>query len=490
MASILRKTKGPQSDAAFPPADDLIKRIFLRRDYGTALGKFGLALLVAIQGINALRVNLLALEPPYVYQKDFVQEYLLGKAVLTGTDPYLPLPELAARIASWLPEPVFPHPTPHPPPVAILCLPLALLSYEQAAVVWFGFEIACIWLAVFFFMGELRPDRSVRPVRSRLRRSRIWPVVATSVALMPERLKSILRARMRPGSVVIALLALGWSPVREELSVGQIMLFILVLLIGAWLALRAGDAIRGGTWLGCVVALKLIGWPLIIFLLLRRNWRAAGAAIAVPVLANFAAGWLMGFDKVADYYLKIGSSVWAIYRAYAYNFSLWSVGWRLFEGTGSPVFHAAEAPPLVTLPMAAQMVSYALPLALLVFGLVLATRARSFDTAFGLLICVSILVSPLAWSHYLTLAAIPAVIVARRLFALDWPRRETYLAAMIALSLSSPSVGLNRMALLFAVEEPVLGNAGIVPFAASLITLIPAVALLGLFWLVWHSESV
>src|SRR5687768_4451483 len=38
------------------------------------------------------------LVPPLLYQVDFIQEYLLGRALLAGIDPYQPLPVLAAEL--------------------------------------------------------------------------------------------------------------------------------------------------------------------------------------------------------------------------------------------------------------------------------------------------------------------------------------------------------------------------------------------------------
>jgi Glycosyltransferase family 87 len=256
-------------------------------------------------------------------------------------------------------------------------------------------------------------------------------------------------------------------------------------LIGAWLALRSGKAIWGGVLLGCVIALKLIAWPIVIFLVLRRNWRAVGAAGAVVVVANLAAALVMGFDRVIYYYVQVGASVSALYRASEGNFSILTLGWRIFSGTGSPIFISLEAPPLVAAPAIAPYVSYSIVLILLVAGLVLAARAQSFDTSFGILICVSILISPVAWSHYLVLAIIPIMIAGRYLSMLDLPRWETCAAVVLGLLLAIPRTDLGSFVSLFAVGKTARGDI-LVPFAAGLMMLIPAVAVLGLLWFVWH----
>ena len=107
-----------------------IQRILASRQPGMVLLKYALVLVAAVIGLISLQLIFRSLLRPYVYQKDFIQEYLLSRAVLDGVDPYLSLPELALRFLGPLPNSVLQHPTPHPPPVAILSLLLGLISYD------------------------------------------------------------------------------------------------------------------------------------------------------------------------------------------------------------------------------------------------------------------------------------------------------------------------------------------------------------------------
>jgi hypothetical protein len=328
---------------------------------------------------------------------------------------------------------------------------LGLISYEQAAVVWVLFEMICVVAAVYVLLRWL--DK-------------------------------------RPGPVLtlfITLLVLAWSPFWEEIVIGQLMTLLFILLIAAWLALRAGNDAMGGFLLGCLIALKLMAWPVAVFLAIRRKWRALIAAGVTVVVANLAAAVLMGFDRVVYYYTEVSAIVSPLYRAHEANFSMWTIGWRLFDGTGSPVLLGLEAPPLVVAPALARYVSLGVPLALLAIGLWLALHARRFDTVFGILVCVSLLVNPVAWSHYLILAVIPLVIAGRRLFALNLPNRETWAFLALSLLLFIPRLRLRRIILQITGNE--LGaKSAQVPFAATLLTLVPAAAILGLLWLVWHTE--
>jgi len=410
--------------------------------------KYTLIAQAVILGIVGVRLSAQSLRPPYVYLKDFIQEYLLAKAVLNGVNPYLPLPELAARFIHPVPVLALHHPTPHPPPVAVLSLPLGLLSYEHAAVAWFLFEMACTLVSVYLLL--------------------CWSGKSPTLGL----------------TILLTLLALGWGPIWEGMALGQLNTLLLLLLICAWQALRSGKATLGGAVLGCIVALKLMAWPIVIFLALRRNWRAVAAAGAVAVAFNLAAALLMGFDRVTYYYLKVGATVWPLYRNNIGNISAWAFGWRVFEGTAPSVDSPIVFPPLVTSPVLAQSVSLILLLALLTVGLVLATRSRSFDASFSVLVCVSLLVNPVAWSHYLAMASLPVAITVRRLFDLGLPKSKIRIAVALGLLLFIPRTVLGDLALRFAADAGAGGGTKVVAFAAGLITFLTAVAVLGLLWLV------
>ncbi len=438
----------------WPPGDrpTVIESILVSRAPGMIVLRWALVAAITLVGLLSLKLCIEALIPPHVYRKDLIQEYLLARAVLAGVNPYIPLSGLADRFIGPLPNPVFPHPTPHPPPVAIISLPLGLLTYEQAAVAWLLFEIAGLVVAVHLLLRELG---------------------------------------RRPGlllTLYVGLLVLGWNPFLDDLTVGQLMVPLLVLLILSWRDLRSGRAIRGGVFLGCVVALKLLAWPVVLWLLLRRNWRAAGAALVTVLAANAAAALLMGPDRVAHYYTAAGPAVSALYRAYDANISAWTIGWRVFEGTGAAVVMGLAAPPLVAAPEMAGVVSLVIPLVLLGLGLALALRARTFDGAFSILICVSILVNPVAWAHYLTLAAIPIVCAIRRLWVLGLLRGEAYILIIVGLLMAIAPRHLRALALLTIGSEP--GTAApTVPFVIGWLPFIPTLAaMLGLLWLAWRLD--
>ena len=429
----------------------IFKRIWYSREPVPMMLRYFLISIAAVAGITNMHNWWKSFSAPYIFQKDFIQEFLISKAVLGGVDPYLPLPILADRYMGQVPDMVFQHPTPHPPPVDLLCLPLGWLSYEHAAILWFLFELISISASVVLLLR--------------------WLGVVKRVEL----------------ALLSALLILVWTPISSELVRGQVNALLFVLLVVAWQALRSGKDIQGGILIGSAIAVKLVPWPMIIFLILRRNWRAVCSAVTTMAIANLAAAALIGFDRISYYYLKIGMYVSSIYRAHIDNFSLWTIGWRMFDGTVVPVLDGATIPPLFTAPTIAPFISIATPFVMLIFGLIFSFQARTLDASFGILICLMILVSPVAWDHYLITALIPLVIVVRTLSSLNWPRKETNIALCVGISFFFSA----------RVWMPLLTGNGIahrlwptVSITVSFLSLLPAIGLLGLLWLLRQLDRI
>lgn len=401
-----------------------------------------LAAVVCVAGLASIGFSAQSLFYPYVYMKDFVQEYLLARAVLAGVNPYLPVSELAHQFIGSVPNAIFPHPTPHPPPVAIIALPLGLLGYQQAAVVWFVFEIGCVCVAVSLLLNWLGVN------------ARLWRLSLCTLAV----------------SV--------WHPFWIELVSGQLMVLLFLILLLSWRALRADHPIRGGILLGMVVSLKLIGWPIVLFLGLRKNWRAVEAVIVTVVAMNGIAALLMGYQAVWYYYAKVGSVVGSLYRAYVLNYSVWSVGWRLFAGTGASIMAGAEALPVLASPLLARSFAVLLPLLLVIVGVIMAYRARDYDIAFAIVVCVSILVNPVAWIHYLILATLPLCVIGRQLVRQCFPQTETCIAIVCGLLLLISHRQWENWAIMLG-SQTIVGKVTMVnPWILIVLTMSPALLVL------------
>jgi hypothetical protein len=402
------------------------------------------AVLYGLVGIGRIVESFLQ---PDLYKKDFISPYLLAKAMIQGGDPYLPLPELARIWMSYANYTALDHPTPHPPVFGLFAVPFALLSYEKAAVLWLFFELGCLLASVALL-------------------HRWW------------------RGAARPGWIAVWFaFALGWTPVAQDLWFSQLSCFLLLLMIGAWLSLREGRDAMGGTLLGGLMAFKLLAWPVVLYLVLRRRWRGVIAYGVVWSAAHLIAVAVTGLDSVRDYYLKIGPQLASYYRPHDSNFSAWTWGHRLFIGGGENFI----AQPLWPSDLLAKFFIPVIPALILAAGLWLAGRAKQFDTSFGILVCVAVLVSPIAWTHYLMFASIPILIIARRLRMMDWPRKLTVLAFVLWLSLSM-SQAVYAVAALMLGYRVTADGVTVVSFPVWLLTMFPAFALCALSWVVWRSD--
>lgn len=333
--------------------------------------RLAVALLASLGVLGLLQV-LGSLAPELVVRKDFVQDWLLGRTVLDGVPPYTMLPELFER---YVPDgETFPQPSPHPPPNVLVMWIFGLLPLRLAAAAWLFFCATCLLVA--------------------------GVVAARAVGARPN------AARI----ALAAVCALAWFPLTEELVLGQITAPLVLLLTLGWVALRDGRGHLAGLFIGASIALKFLGWPLVAVLLLRRHFAAAMTACFTAGALNLATLPILGRDGLVEYYTATASLGSALYRGHAYNFSPYSIGYKVFEGTGSSALYGVHAPPFVDAPHLAAPVAVACLLLVVGSGVLLAARARSVDAAFATGLCISVVAGPIAWSPYLV-ALIPVAAV-------------------------------------------------------------------------------
>jgi alpha-1,2-mannosyltransferase len=391
-----------------------------------------------ILGLAALRLSLASLLPELVFRKDFLQDYVLAKAIAERANPYVPISVLAQRYLGPLPQAVFPHPSPHPPPLGVLFLPLIVLDYSTAALLWLVFELGCLVAAVYM-LG--------RAVGVRL------PILRT---------------------LALTAALLVWYPFSFGLVFGQLMIPMLCLLAGARLAMRSGRDGSGGVLIGLALLLKPIAWPLLLMLALLRRWRAL-AASAVSVLVGYVIALpLVGVDVFLDYFTRVVPLVSNAYRSDPWNFSLASLGWKLFEGTGSKVTIGLEAPPLVESVSAARAASFFAPVFAVLLAAAVVRRAADIDISLGVMLGVSILIAPITWSHYLVLASIPAAYVVAWLVERRFPHTETNVALVVTMLLVVEwGAVVDRVSGARSATNGVV----MVPFALAIASQMPALAL-------------
>jgi len=208
------------------------------------------------------------------------------------------------------------------------------------------------------------------------------------------------------GCVILALRVLGvadWrcygavflaAPTLFSLRLGEVSPILMLLVALAW---RYRDHWQAaGAAVGAAVVVKLFLWPLVIWLLVTRRWKAAAAATVGGAAVTALAWTAIGFNGLKDFAVLLR----ALTRLEAgQSYSLVALAERL---------HIPD-------PRVSWLV-LALPI---VVGLAI-TCARatpaSFDTyAFSSGVCLALLLTPILWLNYLILLFVPIAAANRRL---------------------------------------------------------------------------
>ena len=179
-----------------------------------------------------------------------------------------------------------------------------------------------------------------------------------------------------------------WQPV---LSAWQIANVMLLLALGIALMWRYRDrAVVAGLLLALLVSVKIFVWPLAIWLLGSRRYKALGYATLFGLALNVAAWTVVGFDQIPRY-LDLLSAVSAHEEGRSYSV----LALALELGAGRAAAYAS---------------ALALALAASAACLVLARRGRDRH-ALLLSIAAALLATPIIWTHYFVLLIVPLALL-------------------------------------------------------------------------------
>ncbi|EFV14532.1 glycosyltransferase 87 family protein [Segniliparus rugosus] len=224
--------------------------------------------------------------------------------------------------------------------------------------------------------------------------------------------------RLVMASVAFALGAVNLEPVQSTLWFGQLNLVLMAL---AFLDLLGPPASRWrGFGVGIASGLKLTPLVFVPYLLLTKQWRAAGTAVGT-FLGTIALGFLVVPHDSAKFWTSVGQTTRVGPLAWPSN--------QAVEGTLARIW-APHDPPKALFSALALLVGGA--------GLLLAAYAyrRSEQvlavTVVGLVACV---VSPIAWSHHWVWVAPLVVLLVAKALPGDGPPRVAPALAAAALYL-------------------------------------------------------
>jgi hypothetical protein len=173
----------------------------------------------------------------------------------------------------------------------------------------------------------------------------------------------------------------------------------LLLALGIALAWRHRDRpLVTGILVALVISLKPFVWPVGLWLLATRRWRAAGWAVVAGLAANAGAWAILGFGALHQY-LHLASQVTTALDARGYGV----IAMAGYVGIGQSAGLALEA---------------ALSLALAAACVRSGRRGRELEAlTFATLLMLS--ASPLVWTHYTAMLLVPLAIARPRL-SIGW----------------------------------------------------------------------
>jgi hypothetical protein len=193
-------------------------------------------------------------------------------------------------------------------------------------------------------------------------------------------------------------LALATVPVLSAIRLGAATPVLMLLIALAWR--HRDNSLKAGAAFGCAVTIKLFMWPLALWLLATRRWRAAAVAIGGALATTAIAWWTLDFDGLHQYP--------SLLRA-------------LSDVEGHESYSLVALAERVGLPDPSRSwLLLASPLVIALTLRCLKTDRDQFDrTSYTTAIGIALLLTPIAWLNYFALLVVP-VALRRQTIGLEW----------------------------------------------------------------------
>ncbi len=313
---------------------------------------------------------LMAFYPDHKHIGDFHQEWLSARSVLDGGPAYTNQHELVTRYFGIAPEEAkrFVPWNAHPPVSVLLALPLGKLDFGLAQFIWNLANLPLLILSLVLLFRELK-------------------IRFTWESVLP-----------------LLVVLIGWHSVYSQIQHAQINILLLTLITLAWVCDRRGWSSASGLAIGTAAALKVFPAFLFVYFLFTRNLRALVVGILCLILWNSLALLVLGWDDFRTYLNEVIPSL-TPYQSSRQNVSVNGFWLRIYDP--DPSEHVI---PLVRIPILATILvslSRVTIVGLVAWRTIQAKTGSDRDRAYGAAVVAMLLVSPIAWTHYFLLLALP-----------------------------------------------------------------------------------
>ncbi len=354
-----------------------------------ALGRAPIAVALSLAALIHLTIVIGSSLPRY-RKLDFSSYYTACVAIRQGKNPYhVDLLPLSAQLGLDSGEMNHIADT---PPFLVAFEPLTLLPPRIAHALWQSFNLILLAASLWMLLGT---PSSIAGLMSTER----WSIAA---------------------------LALIYPPVAQNLMFAQTQIVILFLLVVAMRALEDGGEAVAGAAIALAGLLRAYPFLLLFYLAIRSRWSALRWALITTVVGVSLTFASLGIDRSLSWIHVLSWTTGEWQAGRAFNVAVAGFISRMFWYS-----FGEQLPRAINLMRSAAVL--AAQLGFLALTVVASMRAgldrRREGAVYALWTATAVVISPIAWPHYMVLLLIPFVTLATELRVTPGASRAAWMAA-------------------------------------------------------------